>query len=205
MLTVLLQQRRNGGVIPPQSALMCADKLRHWWDTHGEEVRRADTALLNMHLWLSAVPNLTPSDVIGDGGFVYHIWQDSDTARLGIGRERPSFTKSLPSGALQTKRVLTGVGVQNKPSRRLLEWGFTSSAVILTPQMNFNLKCFYCDEVFLFNIYLSIKINAHLTVKHTPARDPPLAAYKSHRRCSPLIGCLLLSITQRCLPLPLLQ
>lgn len=39
------------------------------------------------------VPNLTRSDVIGDGGFVYHIWQDGDTASLGIGRERPSFTK----------------------------------------------------------------------------------------------------------------
>ena len=58
------------------------------------ELRRADTTLSEYeHTWLSAVPNLTPSDVIGDGGFVYHIWQHSDTARLGIGRERPSFTK----------------------------------------------------------------------------------------------------------------
>lgn len=86
--------------------------------------------LLSVHPWLSAVPNLTPSDVIGDGGFVYHIWQDSDTARLGIGRERPSFTKTLPSGALQTKRVLTGVVVQNKPFLGFLRWGFTSLAAI---------------------------------------------------------------------------
>lgn len=54
---------------------------------------RVDVTLLNVHPWPSAVPNLTQSDVIGDGGFVYHIWQDSDTARLGIGREQPSFTK----------------------------------------------------------------------------------------------------------------
>ena len=57
-------------------------------------MRRGDTTLLNIFTHDCRLsPNLTPSDVIGDGGFVYHIWQDSDTARLGIGRERPSFTK----------------------------------------------------------------------------------------------------------------
>lgn len=32
--------------------------------------------------------------------------------------------KSQPFAALQTKRVLTGVVVQNKPVLRLPEWGF---------------------------------------------------------------------------------
>lgn len=69
-----------------------------------------------MYPWLPAITNLTPSDVIGDGGFVYHIWQSGDTARMGIGREGPSFTKSRPSRALQTMRSLTGVVVKTNPS-----------------------------------------------------------------------------------------
>lgn len=75
-----------------------------------------DKAFLCMYPWLSAVTNLTRSDVIGDGGLVYHIWQGGDTARMGIGREWPSFTKSRPSRALQTMRSLTGVVVKTNPS-----------------------------------------------------------------------------------------
>lgn len=72
-----------------------------------------------------AVPSLTLSDVIGDGEFVYHIWQDSNPTRLRIGRGRPSLTKGLPPKALQTLRGPMGGVVINKPSLRLLEKRFS--------------------------------------------------------------------------------
>lgn len=40
--------------------------------------------------------NFILRDVIGDAEFVYHIWQDSDPTRIGIGRGQPSLTKRLP-------------------------------------------------------------------------------------------------------------
>jgi len=46
-----------------------------------------------------------PPNVIGDGGFVYHIWRDSDTARPGIGRERQSFTKQRSASRSFTNKA----------------------------------------------------------------------------------------------------
>lgn len=124
---LLFQQRRNEDAKGCSTAAVRTDTLRHWYDTHTNtqkwEVVLWETAQSRhdaIHPRLSTVPNLTRSDVIGDGGFVYHIWRGSDTASLGIGRQRPSFTKASPSGALQTKRVLTGFVVQNKPFLRFL-------------------------------------------------------------------------------------
>lgn len=66
-----------------------------------------------------AVPSLTPGDVIGDGGLVYHIWQSIGPNALRElderGRHSQKKKKVNPSKALQTKRVLMGVVVQNKP------------------------------------------------------------------------------------------
>lgn len=53
---------------------------------------KLDITSVNTRPGPSAGPDFTLSDAIGDGGFVYHIWPDSDRERLGIGRERPSFT-----------------------------------------------------------------------------------------------------------------
>lgn len=51
------------------------------------------------------VVNVTPCNVIGGGRFVYHIWQDSDTERMGIGQEWPSFTKFSPPGPLYVLEI----------------------------------------------------------------------------------------------------
>lgn len=97
---LFFQQRRNEDAKGCSTAAVRTDTLRHWYDTNTQkwEVVLWETAQSRhdaIHPRLSTVPNLTWSDVIGDGGFVYHIWRGSDTASLGIGRERPSFTKSL--------------------------------------------------------------------------------------------------------------
>lgn len=105
---------------------VCRWAVAEMGHTHTQRMRflkrhEAHTALVYIHSCLSAVPDLTRSDVIGDGGFVYHIWQDSDTAPNGNWTRAAVIQKSLPPGALQTKRVPTGVVVKNKPWLNVLE------------------------------------------------------------------------------------
>lgn len=82
------EQRRDGAAVPPAPCW-----VQNWtglcWNT-------TRTRPFCTHAWDSPVPSLTLSDVIGDGEFVYHIWQNSAPTGIRIGRGQPSLTRRLP-------------------------------------------------------------------------------------------------------------
>lgn len=156
----------------------------------------ANTTIQYRRTLESRVPSLTLSDVIGDGEFVYHIWQDSDPARIRIGRRRPSLTKKTAHEALQTLRGLMGVVVINKPCLTFTRGKIQTLVVAFNTVKPWSYKSILTVRVRLANTKTIFKRKRQETEKATPTRDHPLTQYKSHRRCSLRIGSVHLSITQ---------
>lgn len=103
--------------------------------------------------------------------------------------------KSRPPQALQTKRMPTGVVVQNKPSPTLLQDEYASSFAHSDAKRDYHRRCGHRDGLFSPKFHESIELNPRAAVKSRKSRDPPREAYKSHRRRSRAIGCGRLSIT----------
>lgn len=114
---------------------------------------------------------------------------------LGLAESGRHSQKSRPPQALQTKRVATGVVVQNKPSPTLLWEEYASSFGNSDAKRDFHRRRGHRDGVFSPKFHESIELNLRTAVKARKSRDPPREAYKSHRRRSRAIGCSRLSIT----------
>lgn len=146
LLLIKQKWRCAAVVVPPQPAEMRADKLQHWCDTH-----RQRSVFISRHDASECAPMAIGCPYFNSERCNWRRWiclpylaREWHSAP-GNWTRTAVIHKSLPSGALQTKRALTGVVVQNKPSLRFLERGFTSFAVISLTHVYHSLKYIYCE------------------------------------------------------------